>query len=105
MSPGKGSDRRNVACIGVIAAIVVIPHAASWSDQLDTIRLRIYVGRRFPVRELIHRNQMLCWIAKERSMIFLGSALGVDVSSLKYVEGLIVWIVIKSPSKMNRLSS
>jgi hypothetical protein len=48
---------------------------------------------------------MLCWIAKERSMIFLGSALGVDVSSLKYVEGLIVWIVIKSPSKMNRLSS
>jgi hypothetical protein len=38
-------------------------------------------------------------------MIFLGSALGVDVSSLKYVEGLIVWIVIKSPSKMNRLSS
>ena len=67
--------------------------------KLDTIRLRIYVGRRFPVRELIHRNQMLCWIAKERSMIFLGSALGVDVSSLKYVEGLIVWIVIKIPKQ------
>jgi hypothetical protein len=40
--------------------IVVIPRAASRSDHIYTIRLRIYVGRRFAVRDLINRNQLLC---------------------------------------------
>jgi hypothetical protein len=96
---GKNLIEKNVACVGVIPAIVVIPCAASGGDQIDTTRLRIYIGRRFAVRDFVQCNQMLCWIAKERSIILLGSALGVDVSSLKYVERLIVWIVIKIPKQ------
>jgi hypothetical protein len=40
--------------------IVVIPRAASRSDHIYTIRLRIYVGRRFAVRDLINRKSRLC---------------------------------------------